>query len=108
MDEIATTMKTYEDRTISLVYPDDFKLQPRKNWGQYSLKKKLGKKKEILVFVQIVSEEMLDSFERVVRGCPFDEYNVGKTFESVKYGQKEGVGHVVVINNLDHNFIQKR
>lgn len=107
-------MKTYEDKRIRFSYPCAYKLiRSKTKWGQYDIEKKLDRKHSILFILQIIPEdkELLDSFNRIIRD-PFNEQFIdesykGKYFESVKIGEREGIGHVVTLYDLQHKFIEK-
>lgn len=103
-------MKTYEDERIIFSYPEDFKIvRAKKKWGQYDLEKKLEKKKNIVFIIHFVSDrEIVADIKRDIRNCFVDDFDKGEYFGDIIFGDKEGIGHVVTLNDFNNNFIQKR
>ncbi len=98
-------MKKHEDNRISFSYPDELKLvRAKRKWGQYNLEKK----GEMLIIIEIRPCELVNSVRRLICNCPFDDSAQGEYFESVTFGGKQGMGHVVTLYDPSHKFIQKR
>jgi len=97
-------MKKYDDNRISFVYPEEFKLiRAKRKWGQYDL----AKKKEALIIIHIVPDDVFDSFERLIWSRPPDDIgDLAKInyFESVTIGEKKGIGHVATAYDHSHKF----
>jgi len=103
-------MKTYEDSRISFSYPKDFKLvRAKKKWGQYNLEKKLEKKKTILFVMQFVEdEETLADIKKDIQDFFSNDHDNMEYLGEISFGNNKGTGHVVIMNDFENNFVQKR
>lgn len=99
-------MEKYEDKKISFSYPGEFiltRIKPK--WGQYTLRKE-----SVLITIYLLAKDSVDSAKTTIRSkLPdrIEDFAEIERFDSVSFGDNEGIGHIVTLYDSSHNFDEK-